>query len=249
MAQACHFRVATEDAKVGQPEVLLGIIPGAGGTQRLPRSCGAELALEMCTDGKAGAGAESQAAGIVDAIVDGDLLDGAIAFAKAKAAAQRDPQGRATSRSAPSAVGAGARGVRGDARSRSRKPPKGMRRAVRRRRRHRSGPDAGLRRRARVRERELFADCVVSTESKALRHLFFAEREVAKVPDVPKDTPTNDIKRAAVVGAGTMGGGIAMTYANAGIPVLLKDVDDAALQRGLATIRKQLRSRRCRRAR
>ncbi len=89
-----------------------------------------------------------------------------------------------------------------------------------------------------LRERELFADCVVSTESKALRHLFFAEREVAKVPDIPKDTPTKDIKRAAVVGAGTMGGGIAMTYANAGIPVLLKEVDEAALQRGLATIRR-----------
>ena len=89
-----------------------------------------------------------------------------------------------------------------------------------------------------VRERELFADCVVSTESKALRHLFFAEREVAKVPDVPKDTPTREIKRAAVVGAGTMGGGIAMNYANAGIPVLLKEVDQAALDRGLATIRR-----------
>jgi 3-hydroxyacyl-CoA dehydrogenase len=89
-----------------------------------------------------------------------------------------------------------------------------------------------------MRERELFADCVVSTESKALRHLFFAEREVAKIPDIPKDTPIQDIARAAVVGAGTMGGGIAMTYANAGIPVLLKDVDPAALERGLATIRR-----------
>src|SRR6185436_16022072 len=89
-----------------------------------------------------------------------------------------------------------------------------------------------------TRERELFAGCVVSTESHAMRHLFFAEREVAKVPDVPKDTPVKEIKRAAVVGAGTMGGGIAMTYANAGIPVLLKDVDEAALQRGLATIRR-----------
>jgi 3-hydroxyacyl-CoA dehydrogenase len=88
------------------------------------------------------------------------------------------------------------------------------------------------------RERELFAGCVVSTESKALRHLFFAEREVAKVPDVPKDTPAKDIRRAAVVGAGTMGGGITMAYANAGIPVLLKDVDQAALDRGLTTIRR-----------
>jgi 3-hydroxyacyl-CoA dehydrogenase len=101
--------------------------------------------------------------------------------------------------------------------------------------------EAGLERgfdKGSVRERELFADCVVSTESKALRHLFFAEREVAKVPDIPKDTPSKEIRRAAVVGAGTMGGGIAMTYANAGIPVLLKEVDAAALQRGLATIRK-----------
>src|SRR4029450_4366452 len=93
--------------------------------------------------------------------------------------------------------------------------------------------DAGSRR-----EAELFADCVVSTESKAMRHLFFAEREAAKIPDVPKDMQTRAIKRAAVVGAGTMGGGIAMTYVNAGIPVLLKEVDDATLQRGLATIRK-----------
>src|SRR4029434_6335083 len=97
----------------------------------------------------------------------------------------------------------------------------------------RQGFDAGS-----IRERELFADCVVSTESKALRHLFFAEREVAKVPDVPKDTPAKEIKRAAVIGAGTMGGGIARDYATAGIPVLLKEVDDEALQRGLATIRK-----------
>src|SRR6185436_15723507 len=86
-----------------------------------------------------------------------------------------------------------------------------------------------------LRERELFAGCVTSTESKALRHLFFAEREVAKVP---KDTPTKEIARAAVVGAGTMGGGIAMNYANAGIPVLLKEVEQAALDRGLATIRR-----------
>src|SRR5204862_6264044 len=85
---------------------------------------------------------------------------------------------------------------------------------------------------------DLFSNCVVSTESKALRHLFFAERKVAKVPDVPKDTPARTIARAAVVGAGTMGGGIAMNYANAGIPVLLKEVEQAALDRGLATIRK-----------
>src|SRR5439155_2521233 len=91
-------------------------------------------------------------------------------------------------------------------------------------------------------ERELFADCLVSTESRALVHLFFAEREAAKVPGVPKGTPARDITRAAVVGAGTMGGGIAMTFANAGIPVILKDVDDAALPRGMATIKKNYES-------
>ena len=100
-----------------------------------------------------------------------------------------------------------------------------------------------------IRERELFADCVVSTESKALRHLFFAEREVAKVPDVPKDTPTQEIKRAAVVGAGTMGGGIAMNYANAGIPVLLKEVDRGGARSRPRHDPQELRSRRCRRAR
>ncbi len=90
-------------------------------------------------------------------------------------------------------------------------------------------------------ERELFADCLMSTESRALVHLFFAEREAAKVPGVPRNTPVADVQRGAIVGAGTMGGGIAMTYANAGIPVLLKDVDDAALARGMAAIRTELR--------
>ena len=93
-----------------------------------------------------------------------------------------------------------------------------------------------------ARERELFADCVLSTESRAMVHLFFAERDVAKVPGVARDTPAQAVTRAAVVGAGTMGGGIAMSYANAGIPVLLKEVDDAALDRGLATIRRNYES-------
>src|SRR4030095_10945783 len=93
-----------------------------------------------------------------------------------------------------------------------------------------------------ARERELFADCVLSTESRGMVHLFFAEREVGRIPDVPKDTPARGISRAAVVGAGTMGGGIAMSYANAGIPVLLKEVDQTALDRGLAVIRKNYES-------
>ena len=235
VAMSCHFRVATKDAKVGQPEVLLGIIPGAGGTQRLPRLAGAELALQMCTDGKPVPAPKAKAAGMIDEVVDGDLLTGAIAFAKAKAAAHHIRKVREIAISADEAK----KGLEACARMRESlaKTAKGMRApyavvdAVEAGLQH--GFDAGS-----VRERELFSDCVVSTESKALRHLFFAEREVAKVPDVPKDTPTKDIKRAAVVGAGTMGGGIAMNYANAGIPVLLKEVDQAALDRGIATIRR-----------
>ena len=235
VAMSCHFRVAVRDAKVGQPEVLLGIIPGAGGTQRLPRLAGAELALQMCTDGKPVSAPRAKTAGMIDDIVDGDLRSGAIAFAKAKAAAQDIRKVREIAISGDDAKN----GLDACARMRESlaKTAKGMRApfavvdAIEAG--LRQGFDAGS-----LRERELFSACVVSTESKALRHLFFAEREVAKVPDVPKDTPTKDIKRAAVVGAGTMGGGIAMNYANAGIPVLLKEVDQAALDRGLATIRK-----------
>jgi 3-hydroxyacyl-CoA dehydrogenase len=235
VAQACHFRVATKDARVGQPEVLLGIIPGAGGTQRLPRLAGAKLALEMSTDGKPVAAPKALASGIIDHIVEGDLLTGAIAFAKSKAKAGEIRKVREIVISAEG-VTAGLEACE-TVRAALKKTARGMAApfaAV-------NAIEAGLKLpfdEGSNRERELFAECVVSTESKALRHLFFAEREVAKVPDIPKDTPARDIKRAAVIGAGTMGGGIAMTYANAGIPVLLKDVDDAALQRGLGTIRK-----------
>jgi 3-hydroxyacyl-CoA dehydrogenase len=236
VAQACHYRVATKDASVGQPEVSLGIIPGAGGTQRLPRLAGVALALEMCAGGKPIAATKALAAGILDQIVEGPLLPGAIAFAKARAAAgqirkTRDipltgvDAGRAACESARNAIKAK------DGVAAARAAIDAIDAAL-------TNPfDAGS-----LRERELFAGCVVSTESRALRHLFFAEREAAKVPDVPKDTPAATIARAAVVGAGTMGGGIAMSYANAGIPVLLKEVDAVALERGLATIRRNYES-------
>ena len=239
LAMACHYRVATRDAKVGQPEVLLGIIPGAGGTQRLPRLCGAETALEMCTDGKPVSAPHALELGIIDQIVDNDLLASAIAFATTRAVAEGPRRTRDRSERLAGIAG----GLAACAATRA---------ALARTARGAEAPfaavdaieaaltlafDAGS-----LRERELFADRVVSTESRALVHLFFAEREVAKIPGVPKDTPTREIRRAAVVGAGTMGGGIAMTYANAGIPVLLKEVDEAALQRGLATIRKNYES-------
>jgi 3-hydroxyacyl-CoA dehydrogenase len=233
VAMACHFRVAARDARVGQPEVLLGIIPGAGGTQRLPRLGGVELALQMVTDGRPVPATRAMAAGLLDHIVDGDLQAGAIRFAAQKAAGGD----RRKARDVP--YDDIAAGLDACARTRAALPAtaRGLQApflavdAVEAG--LRSGFDAGS-----VAERELFARAVVSTESKALRHLFFAEREAARIPDVPRDTPVVEIRKAAVVGAGTMGGGIAMAYANAGIPVLLKDVDQASLDRGLVAIRR-----------
>jgi len=238
-AMACHYRLAVTTARVGQPEVHLGIIPGAGGTQRLPRLCGPTLALEMCTDGKPVAAVRAQQAGIVDHVIDGDLLEGAIAFAKTRAAARerrrtRELQDKISDRAAGIAACAAMRATLAKTARGARAPfavVDAIEACIT------MDFDAGSRR-----EMELFADCVLSTESVAMRHLFFAEREVAKIPDVPKDTPARTISRAAIVGAGTMGGGIAMAYANAGIPVLLKDVDQAALDRGMAVIGKNYES-------
>jgi 3-hydroxyacyl-CoA dehydrogenase len=238
-AMACHYRVAVATARVGQPEVHLGIIPGAGGTQRLPRLCGPALALEMCTDGKPVDAARATAAGILDAVIEGDLLEGAMAFAKARAAAgerrrTRDLGDNVSDRAGGIAACQAARASLGKTARGARAPfaaVEAIEACIT------MDFDAGSRR-----EMELFADCVLSTESKAMRHLFFAEREVAKIPDVRKDTPIRTITRAAIVGAGTMGGGIAMAYANAGIPVLLKDVDHEALDRGMAVIRKNYES-------
>jgi 3-hydroxyacyl-CoA dehydrogenase len=239
LAMACHYRVATADAKVGQPEILLGILPGAGGTQRLPRLAGVPLALEMCLEGKPISAKKAKAAGLIDEIVDEQsggsgsageaLLEAAVAFARDRAATGELRRAREVPIDASEGAAALA------AARASRQAPLLATRAVL------EAIEAAVQRSFEegcLRERELFADCVVSEESKALRHLFFAEREAVKVPDVPKGTPVREIRKAAVIGAGTMGGGIAMAYANAGIPVLLKDVDEAAVERGMATIRK-----------
>jgi 3-hydroxyacyl-CoA dehydrogenase len=235
-AMAAHYRVAVPRAQVGQPEVKLGLIPGAGGTQRLPRLAGVEKALEMCVFGEPISGEEARAFGIVDRVVEGDLLEGAVAFCRELIAGQAtprrardlrdklgDPQKNATLFAA----------AREQAKKRMRGQP-APQAAVEAIEAACTLPfDEGL-----AREAELFKQCLFSTESKALIHAFFGERAVAKIPGLPKDTPLLSIKRAAVVGAGTMGGGIAMTYANAGIPVLLKEQSPEFLDKGLATIRK-----------
>jgi 3-hydroxyacyl-CoA dehydrogenase len=232
-AMACHYRVAVPSAKVGQPEVLLGIIPGAGGTQRLPRLCGVASAVELCTLGQHVPAKRALAEGIIGRIVEGDLLQGAVAFAREKAAAGEIRKVREQSAKIADAEAAkiAFETIRAslEKTARGAHAPYAAVEAIEAGVLH--GFDAGSRR-----EIELFADCVLSQESRNLIRLFFAEREAAKVPGVPKETPAAEIRAAAVVGAGTMGGGIAMSYANAGIPVLLKESDQAALDRGLATI-------------
>jgi 3-hydroxyacyl-CoA dehydrogenase len=230
LAQAGHYRVAAPGTQLGQPEVKLGLIPGAGGTQRLPRLIGFPKALEMCAGGDPIKAEEGHQLGLIDRIITGDLLAGVLAFAREIAA---KPAPRTRDRKVPAADAA----VFAAARDAAKKKSRGLTAplvAIESVENASKLPfDQGL-----AQERKLFQDCMFSEQSKALVHVFFATREVSKIPDVPKDTPTIPIKSAAVVGAGTMGGGIAMVFANAGIPVRLKETDQAALDRGLATIQK-----------
>jgi len=230
-ALGAHYRVSLASTRVGLPEVHLGILPGAGGTQRLPRLTGAKYALDAVISGRHIPAPEAKQKGIIDAIVDGDLLAGAVAHAQ-MLVAQKAPRRR----------------VR-DLKATLESPDlfKETEKAIARRARGFKAPwsiikcvqaavelpfDEGLKR-----ERELFLELLTSPESAAQRYYFFAEREAAKVLDVPADTPQREIKKAGIVGAGTMGGGIAMNFANAGIPVTLLEVRQEALDRGLKTIR------------
>lgn len=232
-AMACHYRVAVASAQVGQPEVKLGLIPGAGGTQRLPRLAGVAKAAEMCAGGEPIKGPEALSCGIVDRVVDGDLQAGAVAFIREIAAKGAPPRKTRDLPMKPGDISAVREAVKKKARGMlaPQKAIEAIEASI-------TLPfDEGIKK-----ERELFQECLFSDQSKALIHIFFAEREVAKIPGITKDTPRIPIRRAAVVGAGTMGGGIAMTYANAGIPVLLKEVNQEALDRGLATIKKNYAS-------
>jgi 3-hydroxyacyl-CoA dehydrogenase len=235
-AMACHYRVGVVAAQVGQPEVKLGLIPGAGGTQRLPRLAGVAKAAEMCATGEPVKAADALQAGILDRVVDGDLLQGAVAFAREVADRGGSPR---KTRDQTDKLGDRAAALQALQAARD---------AVRKRARGLMAPGKALDAiEAAVtlpfaegcrREVELFRECLFSDQSKGLIHVFFGERAVAKVPGLPRDVTPLPIRRAAVVGAGTMGGGITMAYANAGIPVLLKEVDQPALDRGLATIKK-----------
>ena len=235
LALGCAYRVAAPGANLGLPEVSLGIIPGAGGTQRLPRIIGVAPALDMIVSGKPIKAEKGLALGLIDELADGDLVDAAVKFCQslpAGDAALRPTRAReeklAEARDNPQLFD--------DYRETMARPARGL-----------EAPyaavecveasvaqdfDTGLNF-----ERETFKKLVVTTQSEALRHAFFVERGAAKIDGLAKDTAKQDIQRAAVIGCGTMGGGIAMNFANAGIPVTVLEAEDAFLQKGLETIR------------
>ena len=234
-ALACHYRCALTSAKVGLPEVKLGILPGAGGTQRVPRIAGVKAALEMITSGNPIDAVQASGMNLIDEIIVGnDLRASAIAYAK-DLVASGAPRKRVRDITIdPSTIEPGFfEGYRKKlaARARGQIAPDRIVSCV-------EGAvnlpmDKGL-----ELERALFAECVQSPQSQAMRHVFFAEREAAKIKGLPADTPVRDIKHVAIIGGGTMGGGIAMCFANVGIPVTMLEISDEALERGMNIIRK-----------
>ncbi|MCP2013746.1 3-hydroxyacyl-CoA dehydrogenase [Deinococcus sp. HSC-46F16] len=231
IALACNYRVATRDARMGLPEVKLGVLPGAGGTQRLPRVVGVEKALEMMLSGNPIKATEAKELGLVDALVEGDLREGAVAFAREHANARPLPRisERTVEGVSPQVFAA-------------------AREAIRKTHRGQLAPGfiidlaemtttqpfaVGWEEEAR-----LFMAAKDSPQSRGLRHIFFAEREAGKIPGLTKDTPTTDINSTGIIGAGTMGGGIAMNFLNVGIPVTIVETTQEALDRGLAVIRR-----------
>jgi 3-hydroxyacyl-CoA dehydrogenase len=233
LALACHYRIALEKSLLGLPEVKLGILPGSGGTQRLPRIIPVHEAARMMILGDPIPAPKAKELGLVDEIVSGDLLEAGIAYAQKLVAAGKGPR---RIRDLPPKIEGDQKALleavpEQAARSAGGNPaPAEIAKCI-----HAAVTlpfDEG-----RKVERERFEYLVNTVESKALRHMFFAERQTAKIPDVPESTPTREIKKAAVVGAGTMGGGIAMSFANAGIPVVITDVSQEALDRGMKRIR------------
>ena len=233
IALACHYRVAARDALLGLPEVKLGLLPGAGGTQRLPRLTGAKAALDIITSGEPVTADAAKRAGFVDEVVDGDHLAAAIVFAKSKAGATLPTKTRDRSDKIEAERGSH---LFDEKRVEIKKRRPGQHAPLR-------CVDAienafnlpfseGL-----ARERELFGEALLDPQGRALIHVFFAEREAAR-SGLPADAKPRQIKSVGVIGSGTMGGGIAMVFANAGIPVVILDRDQASLSRGLAVVAK-----------
>jgi 3-hydroxyacyl-CoA dehydrogenase len=237
LALGCHFRVGSPGAQIALPEVKIGLLPGAGGTQRLPRLIGLEHALNMIVSGVAVPSETFKGTPLFDEFVTGDLLKGALAFAE-KVVAEKRPLKlvRDLKVRHPNAE-AYLHFVKTSVASMAGPFPAPLKCIEAVRASLTLSFEDGL-----ARERELFGELINTPESRALRHAFFGERAASKLPDVPEDTPTRPIRKAAVIGAGTMGGGIAMNFANAGIPVAVLEMKQEALDKGLATIRKNYES-------
>ena len=237
VALCAHYRVAVPSARCGLPEVNLGLLPGAGGTQRLPRIAGPEKALEMMTSGQHVPAKDCLAMGLVDEIVpEGELRAGAVAFAH-KIAAEGKPLKKVRDSNEKVEAARGHPEIFAD-----------FRKANARRFRGFLAPEYNIRcveaavnqpfEEGLKTERKLFGELMSGSQSAAQRYAFFAERQAAKIPDVPDDTPTIPVNKVGVIGGGTMGGGIAMNFMNAGIPVTMIEVKQEALDRGIATVRR-----------
>jgi 3-hydroxyacyl-CoA dehydrogenase len=235
LALGAHYRVAAPGAQVGLPEVKIGLIPGAGGTQRLPRVLGVETALNMIVSGdpvKSEVLAALPGQKLIDRMIEGDLIEGACAFAREVADRRPLPVVRdlKVTHPSPDAYFQFARNTVKAVAKNFPAPPKCV-----------DAVEASVKRRfddGMAYERETFLALMLTPECKALRHAFFAERAASKIADVPEDTPQRKVEKVAVIGAGTMGGGITMNFLAAGIPVTLLEMKQEALDRGIATIRK-----------
>lgn len=236
LSLGCHYRVASRGTRVALPEVKLGLLPGAGGTQRLPRAVGLETALKMITSGAPELAENLANTALFDLIVDDDAVAAAIAFAEKIADTRPLPKIR-SHQIDHSQANALLDTARAQAKRGFLHAPLACVEAIA------AAVHMPFEKGMQF-ERETFCQLVLDNESKALRHAFFAERAASKIPDIPADSAIRSVKTAAVIGAGTMGGGIAMNFANAGIPVVLLETSADALERGLATIKKNYQATR-----
>ncbi|MDX1555773.1 MAG: enoyl-CoA hydratase-related protein, partial [Xanthomonadales bacterium] len=232
-AMHCNYRIALDKARIGLPEVHLGLLPGAGGTQLLPRLIGIPAALEAMLTGRMIPATKAAELGAVDRLVEDDLETAAIAFARELLNSGAEQKRARDIVIDPASV------------------PEGLFHATRASIAHKSrgffAPEQIIQcveasvnldyESARQVEREKFEACIASPESAGQRHIFFAERAASKIPDLPKDTPLRKIEKVALIGAGTMGGGIAMNFASKGLPVYMVDVDEGAIERGLGVVK------------
>ncbi|HEY9554010.1 3-hydroxyacyl-CoA dehydrogenase NAD-binding domain-containing protein [Allosphingosinicella sp.] len=235
VALACHYRVAVPDAKLGTPEVKLGILPGAGGTQRLPRVVGVPKALEMVATGNPIGAKEAHDLGLVDRLIEGDLTQHAVAFAEEVRDVRPIP--RSSERDDKLAEARANPALFDEFRKANAKKFRGF-----------DAPEATIKAveaavakpyaEGVLDERRLFMELMTGTQARAQQYFFFAERKASKIEGLPEDTKPRDIKRVGVIGAGTMGGGISMNFLSAGIPVTIVEMEQAALDRGTGIMRK-----------